>query len=359
MRKTTVGAAAIASALIASLTLASGGPATATTAADSTAAHRTASAKGLTQTGLPVLVDPAAGLTYDPDQANQSWYVTAHVTAGGHRYGFLAHYLNSGFGKQGGAISRVSIVNEDTGWYTKSEIPLPPATGLSDKQGVDIHTDNITWTGDSKEMKLRAKVPEGTIDVTFRPRGSTLYNMGTGYFPMFGDAKYSNYEYALPTVDTSGTLTLGGRAEKVRGQSWMDRQWGPLPDLSTGRASWAWMNLDLSNGDKISVWNQKYDSKKIDFATILKPDGTQTVAEAALTPDESTLWTSPTTGKSYPTRWKVTIPGEHAKLNVTVYAKNQELTVPGPGYEGSAAVTGTYDHRPVTGNTYIEVTNGQ
>jgi predicted secreted hydrolase len=199
MRKTTtVGAGAIASALIASLTLASGGPATATTAADSTAAHRTTSGKGLTQTDLPVLIDPAADLTYDPAQSNQSWYVTAHVTAGGHRYGFLAHYLNSSIGKQAGAISRVSIVNDDTGWYTKSEIPLPPGSGLSDKQGVDIHTDNITWTGDAKETKLRAKVPEGTIDVTLRPRGSTLYNMGTGYFPMFGDAKYANYEYACP-----------------------------------------------------------------------------------------------------------------------------------------------------------------
>ncbi|MFG2126562.1 lipocalin family protein [Streptomyces sp. NPDC048751] len=358
MRKTTVGAAAIASALIASLTLASGGPATATTAADPTAAHRTASTKGLTQTGLPVLIDPAADLSYHPGQSNESWYVTAHVTAGGHRYGFLAHYLNSSFG-EGGAITRVSIVNEDTGWYTKSELPLPAGTGLSDKQGVDIHTDNLTWTGDAKAMKLHAKVPEGTIDVTLRPRGSTLYNMGTGYFPMFGDAKYGNYEYALPTVDTSGTLTLGGHTEKVRGQSWVDRQWGPLPNLTAGERSWSWMNLNLSNGDKISVWNQKYDGKKIDFATILKPDGTQTVAEATLTPDESTLWTSPATGKKYPTRWKVTIPGEDAKLKVTVYAEDQELTVPAPGYEGSAAVTGTYDNRPVTGNTYIELTNGQ
>ncbi|MCO5971896.1 lipocalin family protein [Actinoallomurus soli] len=354
MRKTTVGAAGIAAALIASLTLPSGGTATATTA-DSSAAHPTAPQKGLSETSVPVLVDPAANLTYDPDQPDQSWYLTAHVSAGGHRYGFLGHYRNGGLGKQGGAISRVSVVNEDTGWYTRSEIPLPFGKGLSDKQGVDIHTDNLTWTGDAKEMKLHAKVPEGTIDATLRPRGSVLYNLGTGYFPMFGEAKYSNYEYALPTVETSGTLTLNGRTEKLRGQSWLDRQWGPLPDLSTGSASWSWMNLDLSNGEKVSVWNQKYGDKTNNFATIVKPDGTQTVTEATLTPDESTRWTSPTSGKSYPTRWKVSIPGEHAKLNVTVYAKNQEMLVPGPGYEGSAAVTGTYDHRPVTGTTYIEL----
>ncbi|KUN81351.1 hypothetical protein AQJ64_23475 [Streptomyces griseoruber] len=172
---------------------------------------------GLVSDQRPALVDPAAGLIYGRDQPNQSWYLTAHVIAGGHRYGFLFHYLNAGFGKQGGAISKVSVVNEDTGWYTRSEIPLPLGTGLSDKQGVDIHTGNITWTGDAEEMKLRAKVPEGAIDTTLRPRGNPLYNLGTGSFPIFGDAKYSNYEYALPTVDTSGTLTINGRAEKVRG----------------------------------------------------------------------------------------------------------------------------------------------
>ncbi|MFJ5919091.1 hypothetical protein ACIQFW_25300 [Streptomyces ardesiacus] len=129
MRKTTVGAAGIAAALIASLTLTSGGTATATNA-DSSAAHPTASQKGLSGTSVPVQVDPAANLTYDPDQPNQSWYLTAHVSAGGHRYGFLVHYLNGGLvGKQAGAVSRVSVVNEDTGWSTRSEYSLPPRQG--------------------------------------------------------------------------------------------------------------------------------------------------------------------------------------------------------------------------------------
>ncbi|WP_316769096.1 lipocalin-like domain-containing protein [Streptomyces sasae] len=352
MRKTTVGATAVAAAIVASLTLAAGGSATATTAGPA-AAHSTTSGKGLRQTGLPVAVDPAADLTPTPDRQNESWYVTAHVTAGGHHYGLLAHYLNVGDAKQGRAISAVSITDEDTGWYTKSNVALPAWTGLSGKKGVDIHTDNITWTGDTKEQKLHAKVPEGTIDVTLKPQGNVLYNAGTGYFPMFGDTKYPNYEYAFPSVDTSGTLTLNGRTEKVRGESWLDRQWGPLPDFSAVKASWTWMNINLSNGDKVSLWQTKGD-KENTWATVLKPDGSETVAEAIVTPDESTLWTSPDSGKKYPTRWKVAIPGEHAKLNIKVYAKNQELVT--GRLEGSAAVTGAYGHRPVAGSTYIEVT---
>ncbi|MFI1049515.1 hypothetical protein [Streptomyces griseoruber] len=62
--------------------------------------------------------------------------------------------FHMGDAKQWRTLSALSITNEDTGWYTKSEITLPPGKGLPGRD-VDIHTDNITWTGDAKEMKLR------------------------------------------------------------------------------------------------------------------------------------------------------------------------------------------------------------
>ncbi|MEU1168537.1 hypothetical protein ABZ372_53770, partial [Streptomyces sp. NPDC005921] len=163
MRKTTVGMVAVAVA--ASFTLTSGG-ASAATATGSSAKHTTTSRQGLAQTDLPTFIDPAGDLAANADRVNQSWYVTAHVTAGGHRYGFLAHYLSAGDAKQGRAGSSVSITDEDTGWYTDSDLVLPPQAGLSNKPGVDIHTDNISWTGDAKEMRLRAKVPEGIIQLS-------------------------------------------------------------------------------------------------------------------------------------------------------------------------------------------------
>ncbi|MEU1185375.1 hypothetical protein ABZ464_48770 [Streptomyces sp. NPDC005820] len=82
MRRTTVGTVAVAVAIVASFTLTSGG-ASATTVTGSSAKHTTTSRQGLTQTGVPVFIDPAADLAANPDRVNQSWYVTAHVTAGG------------------------------------------------------------------------------------------------------------------------------------------------------------------------------------------------------------------------------------------------------------------------------------
>lgn len=37
------------------------------------------------------------------------------------------------------------------------------------------------------------------------------------------------YEFALPSLRTTGTLTIQGRTEQVSGESWLDRQSAQLP----------------------------------------------------------------------------------------------------------------------------------
>lgn len=343
MHRAIKGGAAGLAAVLASFALTAAVPAAATPTA------RTAPS----QANLPVLVDAAADLTANPNRPNESWYVIAHATAGGHRYSFVAHYITFGNGAQGAATSKVSITDDTTGWYTQSVLPLPARSGLSPAAGVDIHTPNITWTGDTTRLTLHATVPEGRIDVTLRPRGPVLYNMGTGYFPMFADARYPNYEYALPTIDTSGTLTLNGRTEGLNGLSWLDHQWGPLPALG-GQAGWTWLGLSLADGTRMSLWKTTSTTTNT-WVTALAPDGTETIAAATVTPDLSAgTWTSPDSHKTYPTRWTVTVPGIHTTLKVTATAKNQEL---GGVLEASATVTGTHDGRHTNGASYVEVTS--
>ena len=355
-RRSTRGGAVALAAVVASLSVAMATPAMASD--DSSEIVGGASARGSKPTKVPVFVDAAADLAARPDRPNESWYVIAHVKAGGHRYGFLAHYLAFGDATNGFTSSAVSITNETTGWYSRSEVLLPPRTGLSQSPGVDIHTPNISWTGNASQMTLQAKLPEGQIDVTLRPRGAVLYNLGTGYFPMFADPQYPNHEYALPAIGTSGTLTLEGRTLELEGQSWLDHQWGPMPDFATTGAGWTWLGATLSNGVKISLWKTHFNTTNT-WATVLAPDGTHTIAEATLTPGASGTWTSPDSHVTYPSHWTVAIPGLRAALKITATAKNQELLLPGPRYEGSAVVAGIFEGRLVTGSTYVEIAGAQ
>jgi predicted secreted hydrolase len=119
------------------------------------------------------------------------------------------------------------------------------------------------------------------------------------------------------------------------------------------------MDLNLDNGDRMSLWSA-VDGTGADnsWVTILHPDGRQTVtAIAPLSAGESDYWSSPKSGKRYPTRWTVTIPAFDAALEVTPHPQQQEL-VPFPEIaycEAASSVRGTYQGKDTTGYCYVEL----
>ena len=67
-------------------------------------------------------------------------------------------------------------------------------------------------------------------------------------------------------------------------------------------------------------------------------------------------WTSPATGGTYPSRWRLGIPGERLDLVVEPRLADQEMRTSFVYWEGAVAVAGTADGRPVTGQGYVELT---
>lgn len=68
-------------------------------------------------------------------------------------------------------------------------------------------------------------------------------------------------------------------------------------------------------------------------------------------------WTSPVTGITYPSGWKITVPG--GVLNITPLQQDQELvvaaTLAGAYWEGDSTASGVIDGLPVRGVSYAEV----
>ena len=71
-------------------------------------------------------------------------------------------------------------------------------------------------------------------------------------------------------------------------------------------------------------------------------------------------WTSPRTGATWPSGWRVQIAQIGLNVTVTPELADQELnTVESTGviyWEGANAVTGTLGGRPITGRSYVELT---
>lgn len=84
-------------------------------------------------------------------------------------------------------------------------------------------------SGNLDQMQVKAHIAQGSVDLVMKPVGHVLYNGGTGLFPMLG---MNVHQYSVPTMETTGGLTIEGRTYEISGTSWFERQWaepGPEP----------------------------------------------------------------------------------------------------------------------------------
>ena len=278
--------------------------------------------------------------------------MAGHVRADGHEFAYLVHVIN-----QPDTDSRhlvVNVTDGTTGWFQAHNAFFSPDDFHWSSAGLDIRTPSLTWAGDAARQTISTTTPWGALDIVLEAQGPVLYYGGTG---AFGLLNLTQVQYALPQLATTGTLTAEGHTWQVTGDSWLDRQWGAVPDLRVNR--WSWMNLVIPGGDKIAIWDiRSADGKgpEESWATILRTDGThELVPVTPLARNAGRLFTSPTSGFVFPTQWTLTIPSRDTRLTVTTTVVNQET--PGLGtsvYEGAATFDGTYRGEPVSGRTYVE-----
>ncbi|MFK0156627.1 lipocalin family protein [Streptomyces sp. NPDC090499] len=316
--------------------------------------------------GIPTAVDVATDLAAHTPGTEESWndsiYITSEVRSGGHDYGVLVHVMD--FPNTDTRKFKFSVTDEKTGWYKNYVTGIDKGAFNWSKSELDIKAPGLTWTGDANNMSINVDAPFGSFDVRLKAKGPVLNYAGTGTFDIMGAQQF---EFGLPSLQTSGTLKVKGETHRASGETWLDRQWGPAPQ-DAANLRWTWMNLNLPNGDKVAIWNpvnvrtEEQDS----WATVLHPNGSYDLAAVKpLADGASGSWSSSVSGNTYPTRWRVEIPSLNTDVSVRLTGTpGQELNMPagaggwaggGSTLEATASFSGTYEGKKVNGKNYVEM----
>lgn len=310
-----------------------------------------------TNSGVPALVDPDKGLAAQTPEIQGRWtdniYFSSRVKAGGQDIGVVVQTVSAHNAQP--RIVSFAVTNVTTGWYKNEAIVVNPNDYNWSTTGLDISAPGLKWTGNAQQMNLSIKVPWGSFNVTAKSRGPALYYGGTGAFSLFGQ---TNHEYALPDLQTTGTLEIDGKSRRVTGRSWLDRQWGVIPSDPNGRWRWTWMNFNMPNGDSVVLYDAVSNDGENAWATVVRRDGTHEVVPVEpLARRADRYYTSSTSGDRYPTRWRVNIPALGARLTVTVSGpRKQEITQGSGGrMEATTSFTGVYKGRSVTGKNNVKL----
>lgn len=277
------------------------------------------------------------------------------MKAGGHEYGVLVHTMQ--FANTSSRNMSVSVTDKTAGRYKDYMVDIPADEYNWGSNGLNIEMPGLSWTGDEHRMSVKVNAPWGTMNLRLKNTGPTMKYAGSGAFKLLG---LTNWEYAFPEMRTTGAMSIAGKSHRVSGETWLDRQWGPIA-LTGPSTRWTWMNLALPRGDKLAIWDAVDDKADQAWATVLHPDGSHELASVKPLANRARRhWTSRESGNAYPTRWRVDIPtlDTHVSVKVTGTDAQEIIGSIGARYEATASFAGTYRGKRVTGENYVEMVGG-
>lgn len=162
-------------------------------------------------------------------------------------------------------------------------------------------------------------------------------------------------------------LALDGvvEGEAVRGEAWLDHQWGSQgwfvdPERTEQIFGWDWLGIQFEEKSELLVMvirDQRSGAVVCQYAVAIDETGaTRLLRDVTIGP--RTWWTSPHSNARYPVSCRIAIPSIDLSIDFEPLRLDQEIPVFPPlraVWEGAGAVSGRHAGRPVRGSARLEL----
>jgi predicted secreted hydrolase len=184
----------------------------------------------------------------------------------------------------------------------------------------------LKWNGEGFDFEMRDDERRMAFRLTTRPTKPLVLQGPNGYSRKSGESSAASQYCSFTRLATEGTLELDGKTYDVRGESWMDREFGSS-QLSSGQVGWDWFALRLADGRDLMLYLMRRQDGGVDYrnGTLVDRDGNArylSASEWSVRPTAS--WKSPETGAAYPSRWTIDVPSAGLRLDVVPDFSDQE-----------------------------------
>jgi len=159
----------------------------------------------------------------------------------------------------------VGIMNEANIWdstHNRLSFEIPP--GLSMPSALPPFTSMWSYNGDVMDLEVSSS-RLSFKNFHFEGAKRVMYaqdKLGINGFIQQGSCHDRSYYYALPCLSVEGTIAYtedkdGKQHEiKVKGDAWVDRQWGDFTTMW-----WEWSSLRFTNGARVDLYSFCNDYK--------------------------------------------------------------------------------------------------
>lgn len=314
-----------------------------------------------------------------PEYRTEWWYYTGNLDGpNGAQYGYQLTFFRTGLAPEmaarGSDLAANQIymahfaltdgprqVHESFDRYSRGAGALAGATGQPKYQ---VWLED--WTAQEitpGTMQLRASTAGAqgpiAIDLQLKATRPPVAHGQNGLHQKGPEPGNASYYYSLIGLETTGVITSAGSSVPVTGLSWMDHEFGTSA-LSGNATGWDWFSLQLDNGAALMLYTIRTSdgSPAPDVTgTLVWPDGRQQPVHGSdFHVEASGHWTSPKTGITYPSGWKLTLPALNIALDIQPLIPDQEMDVTFVYWEGAVNAKGTWQGAEVGGRGYVELT---
>lgn len=303
------------------------------------------------------------------------WYYTGSLdTDRGRRFGYQITFFRIGINLSPAnpsiwtvrdlLMAHVAVTDAASGRHLFAERVSRAGAGWAGASQRDLHVWNEDWEVrlESGRHRLQARDPRFAIDLVALEDRPPVLHGERGFSQKGSSVGNATHYYSLTRMPTEGFLTVDGERYAVKGDSWMDHEFG-TSFLEKNQQGWDWFSLQLADGTDLMMFQLRRVDGTLDpqsSGTIVRPGQPNrrlTAKDFAVTPGR--LWTSPVSGARYPVEWRVSVPSEGLDLRVRPVVDSQELTGARSGvsyWEGAIDVEGTRAGQPAAGRGYLEMT---
>ncbi|HSH78889.1 MAG TPA: lipocalin family protein [Herpetosiphonaceae bacterium] len=221
----------------------------------------------------------------------------------------------------------------------------------------DFRLGSWLWSGSEQGDHLEFSIPDYALNLDLTAlKSPAVHQAGFTELGPIADAGY----YSRTRMELRGTLDDHDQRKEITGQAWFDHQWGNFIPEELG--GWDWFGIQLEDGADFALALLRGDQEEVlgGFGTYVAADGgTLHIDNAEMQIEALGSWTSPHTRVTYPSGWRLTLPGQDLELVCTPILQDQELDVRETSamsyWEGQVRCEGTRDSAPLAGQGYVEL----
>ncbi len=316
-----------------------------------------------------------------PAFRNEWWYITGTLDGDERRFGFQFTLFRSALAAEPPALDsdwatrqvymgHFALTDPAAGRFHAFDRFGRAALGIAGARAVPFRVWLLDWelagseTGSAGPecvfpLRLRAAAGEVAVDLALEAGKGIVLQGERGLSRKGPEPGNASYYYSFPRMPARGTVVVEADTVPVSGAAWLDREWSTSalgPDLE----GWDWFALRFEDGRDLMYYRLRRSDGGTDplsGGVLVRADG----SAPPLSADDVVLevldrWTSPTTGVTYPSRWRVSVPETGLELTLTPWLRNQELDVAFRYWEGAVDAVGRDRQGPVRGAGYVELT---